>query len=47
MPIFFFLNFPLTKLYEVYWKSIKTKAAFTKTEMNNEWNIHFLQNKAN
>ena len=30
--------------YKMCSKSIKTKAVFTKTEMNNEWNIHFLQN---
>ena len=30
--------------YEVCWKSIETEAVFTKTEMNNEWNVDFLQN---
>ena len=30
--------------YEVYWKSIETEAVFTKKEINNEWNVHFLQN---
>ena len=34
----------LCKIYEVCSKSIKTKAVFTKAEMNNEWNINFLQN---
>ena len=28
----------------MYSKSIKTEAIFTKTEMNNEWKINFLQN---
>ena len=23
------------------WKSIKTEAVFTKTEINNKWNVHF------
>ena len=27
-------------------KSIETEAVFTKTGMNNEWNINFLQNSA-
>ena len=27
-------------------KSIKTKIVFTKLEMNNEWNIHFLPNSS-
>ena len=30
--------------YKVYSKSIKTKAVFVKTEINNEWNINFLRN---
>ena len=30
--------------YKVCPNSIKTEAVSTKTEMNNEWNIHFLQN---
>ena len=30
--------------YELCWKSIETEAVFTKTEMNNEWNINFHQN---
>ena len=29
---------------DLCWKSIETEAVFTKTEMNNEWNINFLQN---
>ena len=30
--------------YELCWKSIETEAVFTKREMNNEWNVDFLQN---
>ena len=30
--------------FELSWKSIETEAVFTKTEMNNEWNVDFLQN---
>ena len=35
-----------TKTYnnEVCSKSIETEAIFTKTVLNNEWNINFLQN---
>ena len=29
---------------EVNKKSIKTGTVFTKTEMNNEWNVNFLKN---
>ena len=32
------------KKYELCWKSIPTEAVFTKTEMNNEWNVDFLEN---
>ena len=32
--------------YELYWKWIDTEAVFTKTEMNNERNVNFLQNNA-
>ena len=32
------------RIYELYWKSIKTEALFTKIEMNNEWNVKFLKN---
>ena len=28
--------------FELSWKSIETEAVFTKTEMNNEWNVDFL-----
>ena len=28
--------------YELCWKSIRTEAVFTKTEINNEWNVNFL-----
>ena len=31
-------------IYEACSKSIKTEAIFTKIEMNNEWNVNFLQN---
>ena len=31
-------------LHVVYLKCIKTKDVFTKTEINNEWNINFLHN---
>ena len=31
-------------IYELCWKSIETEAVFTKREMNNEWNVDFLQN---
>ena len=31
-------------IYEMCWKSIKTKAVFANIEMNNDWNITFLQN---
>ena len=34
----------LKKKYELCWKSIPTEAVFTKTEMNNEWNVDFLEN---
>ena len=30
--------------YEVCSKSIKTEILFTKKDMNNEWNVHFLSN---
>ena len=30
--------------YELCWKSIETVAVFTKTKLNNKWNVHFLQN---
>ena len=30
--------------YELCWQNIETEAVFTKTEMNNEWNVDFLQN---
>ena len=30
--------------YELYWKSIETEAVVTKTEINDEGNVHFLQN---
>ena len=30
--------------YELCSKSIETEAVFTETDMNNEWNINFLQN---
>ena len=30
--------------YELCWKSIETEAVFTKREMNNEWNVDFLEN---
>ena len=32
------------KTYKVSSKVIETEAVFTQTEMNNEWNINFLQN---
>ena len=28
----------------MYSKSVETEVVFTKTEMNNKWNINFLQN---
>ena len=31
-------------MYEVSLKNIGTEAVFTKTEMNDEWNVNFLQN---
>ena len=30
--------------YEICWKSIETEAVFTKSEMNEERNVDFLQN---
>ena len=32
--------------YAVYSESIETEAVFIKSEMNNEWNINFLQNSS-
>ena len=34
---------PSNLIYEVCTNGIQTKAIFTKTEMNNKWNVHFLQ----
>ena len=31
-------------IYKVCSKSIEAEAVFTTTEMNNEWNVNFLQN---
>ena len=33
-------------IYKVYSESLKTKAVFIKTEMNNEWNINFPPNSS-
>ena len=30
--------------YKLCWKNIMIEAVFTKSEINNDWNIHFLQN---
>ena len=32
------------KIRDVFLKTIETDAVFTKTEMNNEWKVNFLQN---
>ena len=30
-------------MYKVCSKNIKSEAVFTKTEMNNDWNVNFIQ----